>query len=140
MEPAQAAILRPAAALVCLTAVVWTRLYVERVGEMLRRRIRPQSLATSVAALQEQRAAANFGNLCELPLLFYALCCALAAVPRAVKPHDVTSAWAYVGLRAAHSAVHCTYNRVTHRFAAYAASSVLLFGMWASFAQRLAAM
>ena len=39
-------ILLPAAALVGVTALVWVRLYVERLGEMRARHIDPQSLAS----------------------------------------------------------------------------------------------
>ena len=37
-------------------------------------------------------------------------------------------AWLYVALRYAHSAIHCTYNRVMHRFAVFIASMLVLFG------------
>jgi NAD(P)-dependent dehydrogenase (short-subunit alcohol dehydrogenase family) len=34
------------------------------------------------------------------------------------------------GRTLAHSAIHCTYNQVMHRFTVYAASSLLLFMLW----------
>ena len=37
----------PAIAMVLLTAIVWVRLYVDRIGELRARRIHPQMLATS---------------------------------------------------------------------------------------------
>lgn len=37
----------PCVALVALTAIVWVRLYVERIGEMRSRCIKPQSISTS---------------------------------------------------------------------------------------------
>ena len=43
------------------------------------------------------------------------------------------AAWIYVALRVAHSAIHCTYNRVLHRFAVFATSCAVLLGMWAAF-------
>jgi hypothetical protein len=36
----------------------------------------------------------------------------------------------YVGLRALHSLIHVSYNRVVHRFLVYVASTLLLFAMW----------
>jgi hypothetical protein len=33
-------------------------------------------------------------------------------------------------LRCIHSFIHLTYNRVTHRFAVYALSTVILFMLW----------
>ena len=46
----------------------------------------------------------------------------------------VQLSWAYVGLRYVHSLVHCTYNRVMHRFIAYAASCLVLMLLWARLA------
>jgi hypothetical protein len=131
--------LLPAAGLVAVTAVVWVRLYVVRFSEMLARRIVPQSLATSRQAaetLQRTGAADNFKNLFEVPVLFYALCLAIA-VSGADSRFLVAGSWVYVLLRAAHSAIHCTYNNVTHRFLVYASSTVLLFALWADLALRL---
>jgi hypothetical protein len=39
----------------------------------------------------------------------------------------------YVVLRAAHSFIHCTYNRVMHRFAAFGSGFLLLVGLWVAF-------
>ena len=133
------AMLMPMAAMVALTAIVWVRLYFERIGEMRERRIRPQSVATSremAAALVRTQAADNLRTLFEIPVLFYALCLAVVSVGVAT-PLLVDGAWAYVLLRAVHSLIHCTYNRVMHRFATYVASSALLFVLWAAFVVRV---
>jgi hypothetical protein len=39
-------------------------------------------------------------------------------------------AWGFVILRIAHSAIHCSYNRVMHRFTVYLISCLLLMFMW----------
>ena len=39
----------------------------------------------------------------------------------------------FVVLRIAHSFIHCTYNRVMHRFAAFGSSFLLLVFLWAAF-------
>lgn len=125
-------ILWPCLGMVAVTAVVWLRLYFERVGEMRARRIRPQQLATqkqSGLTLEHVNSADNFRNLFEMPVLFYVVCIAALALD-ATGAILLSLAWAFVALRAVHSAIHCTYNRVTHRFAAYTASSLVLFGMW----------
>jgi len=78
-------VLLPAAAMVALTALVWMRLYVQRIGEMRRRRISPDELATArqaASTLQDVSAADNFRNLFEVPVLFYALCLALYVTRR----------------------------------------------------------
>jgi hypothetical protein len=133
------AMLMPMAAMVALTAIVWVRLYFERIGEMRERRIRPQAVATSremAAALTRTQAADNLRNLFEIPVLFYALCLAVTSVGGAT-PLLVDGAWAYVVLRAVHSLIHCSYNRVMHRFATYVASTALLFVLWAAFVARM---
>jgi hypothetical protein len=124
--------------MVGLTAAVWVKLYADRLGEMRAKRIDPQALASARAAAQLERpqAAENFRNLFEVPVLFYVLCAALVLTGGST-PGLVTAAWAYVALRAVHSLIHVTYNRVTHRFLVYVASTLLLFGMWAAFVARI---
>jgi hypothetical protein len=129
----------PCGAMAGLTALVWIKLYVDRLGEMRKRRIAPQSLASAraTAQLEQTQAAENFRNLFEVPVLFYVLCVAVAANGGST-PGLLAAAWAYVALRALHSFIHVTYNRVTHRFLVYAASTLVLFGMWAAFLVRIA--
>ena len=125
----------PCAALVGVTAVVWFKLYADRLTEMRARRIDPQALSTVHAAagqLERTQAADNFRNLFEVPVLFYLLCVAVS-LNGGSTPGLVAAAWVYVGLRALHSVIHVTYNRVTHRFLVYVASTILLFGMWIAF-------
>ncbi|MGH8203830.1 MAG: MAPEG family protein [Steroidobacteraceae bacterium] len=129
---------QPCAAMAGLTALVWVKLYADRLGEMRAKRIEPQALATARAAagqLERSQAADNFRNLFEVPVLFYVLCVALALTGGST-PGFVAAAWGYVGLRALHSLIHVTYNRVTHRFLAYVASTLLLIGIWIAFVAR----
>ena len=130
----------PCAAMVALTAAVWVKLYADRLGEMRAKRIDPQALASARATAQLERpqAAENFRNLFEVPVLFYLLCVALV-LNGGSTPGFVTAAWAYVALRVVHSLIHVTYNRVTHRFLVYVASTLLLFGTWAAFVARILA-
>lgn len=131
----------PCTALVLVTALVWIKLYADRLAEMRSRRIAPQALSSARDAavrLENTAAADNFRNLFEVPVLFYVLCIALA-MNGGSTPGLVTAAWAYVGLRALHSLIHVTYNRVTHRFLVYVASTVLVFGMWLAFLRGLLA-
>ena len=129
----------PCVAMAGLTALVWLKLYADRLGEMRARGVDPQQLATMRAAdgrLERTQAAENFRNLFEVPVLFYVLCVALA-LNGGSTPGIVTAAWGYVTLRAVHSLIHVTYNRVVHRFLAYVASTLLLFGMWIAFFMRI---
>ncbi len=132
--------LLPAAGLVAVTATVWVRMYVDRLGEIRRRRISPQQLATAKQAgamLEKVQAADNFRNLFEVPVLFYTFCLAiyLSGESNAL---TVAGSWSYVVLRAAHSYIHCTRNDVRLRFAVYVLSTVLLFALWAVLAIALA--
>jgi len=126
-------ILQPALAMVLLTFLVWLRMYVTRVGQMKRERIHPQSVALSAqmaARVSDSRASDNFRNLFELPVLFY-LAVVVAALSGPVDNVTLALAWAFVALRAAHSIIHCGYNRVMHRFTVYLAGGVALWLLWA---------
>jgi hypothetical protein len=70
----------------------------------------------------------NFTNLCEVPVIFYAVCVAAFSL-QLVDGLLLNCAWAFVALRVVHSIVHCTYNRVMHRFMAYLGSSLLVWFM-----------
>ena len=121
-------LLMPLLAMVALTLLVWVRLYAVRIPEMKRSRIDPQRLAGSADKhlLKDTRASDNFINLFEVPVLFYVL--VLATLATGVNDGVLLAlAWAFVGLRAVHSAIQCTYNRVMHRFSAYALATVSLF-------------
>lgn len=121
----------PMLALMALTFVVWLLMGMQRVGYLMRHRIHPQKIASRAqleAMLPEAacRAANNFANLCELPVLFYAACLAFTVL-NAAQPVDVALAWAFVAGRGAHSAIHCTSNVVRRRFFAYVASGTVLW-------------
>jgi hypothetical protein len=133
------AILWPMCALAGLVVLVWVRLYAVRLTEIRSRGIDPQKLARAdeaVKLLANNSAADNLRNLFEIPVLFFAICLALY-VTGFVTKMQVSLAWGFVMLRAVHSLVHTTYNRVMHRFLAYAVSTVLLFAMWVLFAMDL---
>ena len=133
------AIFWPLVAQVVLVAIVGARMYARRVAEVRARRIHPQKLATSrgmAESLQDVAAADNFRNLFEAPVLFFAVCCAMA-ITDTVSSLQLALAWIYVVLRCAHSAIHLTYNRVLHRLAVFLAGMAVLFAMWALFAWSL---
>lgn len=136
----QELILLPMIALVLLTAIVWARLYLTRIGAMRRRRIPPQALATraGAAALLADVAAPsdNLLNLFELPVLFYVLTILLYVAGLASTGYLVLAS-IYAALRYAHSFIHLTYNRVMHRFLVYVASCAVLWAMWLWFALQI---
>ena len=126
-------ILLPLLTLVLLTCLGWVYLYILRLSEISRKSIAPQELqdrARSQELLTESaNPSNNLKNLFEMPVLFY-VAVLLSMVLLIQDTLLVQLAWGYVLLRFVHSAVHCTYNRVMHRFIAYATSCLFLLFMW----------
>jgi hypothetical protein len=132
-------ILLPGFALAALILLVWCRLFLERLGQMKRGHIHPQTVASSAqmsARLTDSRAADNFRNLFELPVLFYF---ALIAAAQSGQGDALVLglAWAFVAMRVLHSLIHCSYNRVMHRFVVYALGALCLWALLAVLAWRL---
>jgi len=131
----QTDIFLPFLGLMLLTLVVWVYMYVRRLGHIRQQRIDPQALTTpdrAAALIPESAAypAYNFSNLLELPILFYALCLYLFVTSQ-VDALYLGLAWLFVVLRVLHSAIHCTVNVVSWRFASYVASALMLWWMLA---------
>ena len=129
---AKQAMLHPLLALVLLTSIVALVMFRRRVVEMRARKIRPQAVASAAqmaTLLDDTGPADNFRNLFETPVLFYAAVLTVYAAALTSLPL-VVLAWLYVALRVVHSAIHCTYNKVMHRFRAFAASLFVLWAIW----------
>ena len=133
MQSPSNAILLPFFGMMLLTAIVWAYMYPRRIGYIVSNRIRPQDLTTPERAatlLPEsvEYPAKNLRNLLELPVLFYVLCLYLY-VAQSADTIYVAAAWLFLVLRAAHSVIHCTVNRVKMRFYVYFASALVLWFM-----------
>jgi len=130
----QESIFIPFLGLMLLTLVVWLHMYYQRLSFLRRRNIDPQSVATNREILDTgiparvSTPSENLVNLFELPVLFYAACLYLY-VTRQVDATYLALAYGYLGLRIVHSVIHCTYNKVVHRFFVYIASSLILWGL-----------
>jgi hypothetical protein len=126
------AIFLPAFAMVALTFIVFAVMLRRRVAQMRRDRVHPQAVATSQQAavlFTDVAPADNFRNLFEMPVLFY-LAVLVAAMTDQVTSSVLVLAWGYVFARVLHSAIHCSYNKVMHRFRAYALSVFVLVALW----------
>jgi len=126
-------LLYPLLALALLTFVVGTLMYRRRVAEIRRKGVRLQSLASSAgmaATLEDTRASDNFRNQFELPVLFY-VGVLVAYAAQLASPAYLALAWAFVASRVVHSAIHCTTNRVKHRFLAFVTGFWLVVALWA---------
>ena len=140
MSPNQFYLLLAALGMVLLTFLVALRMYYCRVREMRQKRMHSQTAVTShtlAGRLEDTQAADNFRNLFETPVLFYALVACAMAVGW-VPPWLVIGAWCYLGLRIAHSLIHCTYNRVMHRLLMFALSFALVVVLWIAYVVALA--
>ena len=129
----------PAVAMAALTFGVGLHMFRVRVAQIKRDHIRLRSIATSRDAaekLTDSAPADNFGNLFELPVLFYLALC-IAFFTAQVNALTLGLAWLFVGTRLVHSAIHCSYNRVVHRFYAYIAGYFVLVALWAVLAAGL---
>lgn len=131
----QELIFQPVGVMVLLTGLVLVRLFLGRVAAVragvnvsyFRVYHGDDPTPPRVAA-----AARHFSNLFEMPVLFYVACLALYAT-RLVDGAFLALAWAFVAARLVHSAIHLTYNDVTHRLAVYLLSGLVLFAIWARF-------
>lgn len=122
----------PVLVMVALNFIVLGVMFRRRVAQMKRDCVHPQAVATSqqTAVLFTDIAPAdNFRNLFEMPVLFY-LAVMVAAMSGQVTTPVLALAWSYVAARVLHSAIHCTYNKVMHRFRAYALSVFVLLALW----------
>lgn len=123
----------PAAVLMLITILVWLNMFLRRVIAIKSAGLDPQNYPTpeglnAILSERDQAPASCLRNLFEVPVIFYALTAFVAAMAIG-DPIFVNMAWAFVGLRALQACVHCTYNRVMHRFYAYLASSLILWVM-----------
>lgn len=123
----------PMLGMMILTLLVWVSMFIQRVSFARSNNIDIEDFKTpaDVQALMpgdESAAGNNFKNLFELPVIFYAICIYLI-VTLQVDSLYMNCAWAFLVLRVLHSFVHCSYNRVAHRFALYILSGIALWIM-----------
>ena len=128
----KAAILYPMAALAGLTFIVLLLIPAARFRAAARGQVTSRDFRYGESANVPGEVSLpnrNLMNLLELPVLFYVVCLAFY-VTATVDARALYLAWAYVALRALHSLIHLTYNKVFHRLIAYAASNVVLIALW----------
>lgn len=125
-------ILWPVAALAAWTLCMLLLMAFRRIRSALDHSVHPREYALGESERVPDSIALvnrNYMNLLELPVLFH-VACILAVLVQASSPTMIGLAWAYVALRVVHSLVHVTCNRVVYRLAVFAASNVVLIGMW----------
>jgi hypothetical protein len=125
-------LLAPVLALIVLTLLVWIWMYATRIPAMRAAKINPQAAqhpgSLDVLPSSVRQVADNYNHLLEQPTIFYALVFAIVLSGRSDAVY-VDLAWAYVGLRAAHTLIQCTMNIVSLRFLVFSASTLVLMAM-----------
>lgn len=126
-------LLMPLMSMVALTLLVWLYMYFVRLSYILKHNINADDLHSPEALrlkipVHVNKSANNLSNLFELPVLFYVLCI-IALLLQISSLWLLYSAWGFVIFRTLHSIIHCTYNKVMHRFVAYLFGSLCLWTM-----------
>ncbi len=127
------AILLPFFGVMLLTLAVWIYMYIRRIAYLVHENIDLRTVdtpdkAAAVVPDNISLASHNLKNLFELPVLFYAVCLYLF-ISDSVDGIYLFTAWWFFALRVIHSVIHCSYNKVEHRFAAYVLASIALWVM-----------
>jgi hypothetical protein len=124
----------PFAGMMLLTFVVWVVMFKRRITAIRTLGLNPQTRADLERfPAPAVNASNNLQNLFELPVIFYAVVLALVQTGRVDAIH-VVCAFGFLAFRAAHSAIHCTYNHIMQRFSVYAVASMCLWTMVLRFA------
>jgi hypothetical protein len=124
-------ILLPFFGVMLLTLVVWIYMYIRRTSYLVKekvdlRKVDTPEKAAAVVPGEISLASHNLKNLFELPVIFYAICLYLFMSDSVDRIH-LLAAWWFFAFRIVHSVIHCTYNKVVHRFAAYILAAL---GLW----------
>jgi len=130
-------ILGPMAGMFLLTAVVFVYMFVLRIGEIRSSGRMPRTRADldkySPRAVNSSN---NFQNLFELPVIFYACVLGICVTNQTDQFYGIC-AHGFLLFRIIHSAIHCTYNNIMHRFSAYFVASIFLWVMVIRFTMSL---
>lgn len=135
MEHAE--ILKPVAVLAGWTMLMWIWMYATRlpaIGKLPKDASQGADVGWTGSKLEGllpgnvQWKAHNYNHLHEAPTVFYAVALLLAMIGQG-DGLNATIAWAYVGLRIAHSLWHSLANKVAVRFLLFALSSLALMAL-----------
>lgn len=122
----------PAIAMIVLISIILFRMFFERVRQVREEKIRWREVPSAsqmAARFKDTRAADNFRNLFEVPVLLY-LGLVVAFLTAQVNALTLSLAWIFVALRYLHSFIHCTSNRLKYRVLVYFSGWVVLWIFW----------
>ena len=123
-------IIAPVVALAAWTHVMWFWLYATRIPAIFAAKIRldpnvPKGQLMATLPPRVRWKADNYNHLFEQPTVFYAVALSLAVIGQGGGV-NATLAWAYVGLRVAHSLLQALWNNINARFSLFALSALTL--------------
>jgi hypothetical protein len=136
----QATIFVPMLVVVALTFVAFVRMAAMR-GKAVKEGQDPAFYRAHLGTPEPEYATAavrHYGNLFELPTLFYAACLT-AFVLGAVSLWVLVFAWGYVVGRIIQSAVHLTYNNPSHRGGGFILGMLFMLALWVNLGMSICA-
>jgi hypothetical protein len=136
-------ILLPVVGLVAWTMVMWLWMYVTRIPAIFKAKMvldpnAPRGEQMSQLPPQVRWKADNYNHLMEQPTIFYAVALSLALAGEG-GGLNAQLAWAYLGLRIAHSLLQALINKITVRFSLFLLSSLVLIALIVNALRALAA-
>ena len=127
----QASILVPMLAIVLLTFIGFIRMGAAR-GAAVKGGHDPAYYKAHLGTPEPEATVAavrHYGNLFEMPTMFYAACLTAFVLP-AVGMWTLIFAWAYVAARYVQSAIHMSYNNPSHRGGAFIIGVLAMIALW----------
>ncbi|MFT4057792.1 MAG: MAPEG family protein [Novosphingobium sp.] len=124
----------PMLVVVALTFVAFVRMAVARTGII--KSMDPDYYRAHIGSPEPEvarTAVRHYGNLFELPTLFYAACLT-AFVVAVVGRWTLIFAWGYVAARVVQSLIHMTYNNPAHRGGAFVLGVLFMLALWINLA------
>lgn len=123
--------LYPLFAMVLVTFAVAVYLFRLRVKAVKSGEVRLSQFRLNNGEIPESmaKAARNYTNLFEVPMLFYTAGAIAIALGIQV-PAMIITAWIFVLARIAHSWIHLTGNNVIHRMRAYMLGNICVLVIW----------
>ena len=124
-------ILVPMLAIVLLTVVGFVRMATAR-GAAVKGGHDPNYYKAHLGTPEPEPTVAavrHYGNLFELPTIFYAACLTAFVLP-AVSMWTLFFAWAYVAARFLQSAIHLTTNNTSQRGGAFVLGVLFVIALW----------
>lgn len=125
-------LLQPVVALLAWSAIMFIWMYATRIPAMIKAGVDLKNKVggqgkdlDAILPPEVQWKSHNYNHLMEQPTLFYAAC--LVLILTDYESHiALYAAWAYVGLRVAHSLVQSISNRIRYRFGLFLLASIAL--------------